>query len=101
MALFVVANDLLFSCICLAASLRVAASCMVNLVLLVQASFLCESFCFVIGVHLGVLSLRTVFVRLQLLFMLLCCDVCLSLMSLLAALRALTSFSVTFVPCGL
>ena len=95
------ANEPLFSCICLAASLRVAASCMVNLVLLVHTSFLCESLCFVIVIHLGALPLRAVVVGLQLFYMLLRCDVCLSLMSLLAAWRALTSFSVTFVPCGL
>ena len=101
MALLVVANEPLFYCICLAASLRVAASFMVNLVLLVHASFLCESLCFVIVVHLYALPLRAVVLRLQPLFMLLCYDVCLSLMSLLAAWRTLTSFSVTFVLCRL
>ena len=93
------ANEPLFSCIFLGASRRVAAPCMVNLVLLVQASFLCESLCVIIVVCLGALPLLAIVVlvfalsclfldpakRLQLLVMLLCCDVSLSLKSLLAA----------------
>ena len=118
MALLVVASEPFFSCICLVASRRVAASylaCMVYLVLPVHSSSLCESLHMLIVVCLGTLLLHAVIVLafmlsclvldpaelLQLLLMLLCRDVCLPFSSLLAVLRMSLSFSATFVPCRL